>query len=103
MPTEELVTVWTGAMETAKVKAQQVLVEAADAAAARRERRSTHDIVVEWLRRHPWATMRAIADGTGVPISLVNGTLSTYAARGDIERSHQQHDRGNPVQWRVVR
>jgi hypothetical protein len=95
-------TVWTGAMETAAVRAQQSLPPRGPQE-RRALRRQDADIILAYLRRHPWSTMREIHTATGVCMPTVNGTLDLGADRGSIERSHrQQEDRNRPVRWRVV-
>lgn len=96
----EYETVWTGEMETAAAKAQQLT----EAPAARRfVRRTDHEVVVSWMRRHPWSTMRAIHTATGVSLPNVNDTLQLHLRNGQLQRSHRQDDdRSQAVRWAVA-
>lgn len=97
---QEFEVVWTGAMETAAVKASRSRTESP---ALRHTHEDAHRFVLEHIAAHPGATMRQIQEGTCLSQQAVHNSLWVLAQRGAIARSHrQQDDRSRPVQWRLA-
>lgn len=94
--------VWTGAMETARRKAEREQ-RTGGPARLQHTHEDAHRFVLEYVTERPGATMREIQTGTCLSAQAVNNSLWLLTQRGRIVRSHRQRDdRSRPVQWRVA-
>lgn len=77
-------TVWTGALETAAVKARQRVVEAS-APRVCTTGQNARQAVLTFLRAHPNASMLAITEGIRLPRTTVEDAVKELRRRGRID------------------
>ena len=118
MSTDYLITtepVWTGAYETACVKARQQHTPPPPAPIEPLPRRAPGSLVRAvaqalaraWSLSDGWLSLNDLADMAGVDYKGANVALQGLIARGQVEREHDYHGRhnyaGKPVQrYRLI-